>query len=65
MDVEGRFERQKVKLEDTEKARGISRVTKASYKEYADKYKKLKECQFMFLSVFRSTHKYGYSRLKR
>ena len=44
MNVEGRYERLKVILEDTEKARGIYGETRASYKEYADEYKKLKEC---------------------
>ena len=38
-------------MEDTEIARGISRETRASYKEYADEYKKLKECQYMCHSV--------------
>ena len=51
MDVESRYERLKVILEDTEKARGIYRETRASYKEYADEYKKLKECQYMCHSV--------------
>ena len=51
MDVEGRYERQKVILENTDIARGISREIRASYKEYADKYKKYKECQYMCYSV--------------
>ena len=42
MEVEGRYERQKVILEDTEIARGINRKKRTSYKEYADKFKKLK-----------------------
>ena len=51
MDVERRCERLKVILEDTEKARGISRETRASFKEYADKYKILRDCQYMCHSV--------------
>ena len=51
MDVEGRYERLKVILEDTEKARGISKETRASFKEYADEYKKLRECQYMCHSI--------------
>ena len=67
MDVEGRYKWLKVILEDTEIARGISRETRASYKKYADKYKKLNECQYMCYSIqykegdiFKSMHKYGY-----
>ena len=41
MDVEDRYERLKVILEDTEIAIGISRETRVSYKKYADKYKKI------------------------
>ena len=51
MDVEGRYEQLKVILVDTEIATGISRETRASYKEYADEYKKLKESQYMCHSV--------------
>ena len=51
MDVETRYERLKIILQDTEKERGISRETRASYKVYADEYKKLKECQYMCPSV--------------
>ena len=40
LNVEGILERLKMILEDTEIARGISRETRASYKEYTDKYKK-------------------------
>ena len=51
MDVKGRYERLKVILEDTEKAKGISRETRASCKEYADEYNKLKEFQYTCHSV--------------
>ena len=53
MDVEGRYERLKVILEDTEIARGISRETRASYKNYADEYKKIERMSInvSFLSV--------------
>ena len=51
MDVERRYERLKVILEDTEKARGISTETKLSFKEYANEYKKLRECQYMCHSI--------------
>ena len=36
MDIKGRYEWLKVILEDTEKARGIRRETRTSYKKYAD-----------------------------
>ena len=42
MNVEGRYERLKVILEDTGNARGISRETRASYKKYAIEFKNCK-----------------------
>ena len=54
------FKRSEAQFEDvyrsqhndsTEKARGISREARTSFKEYADEYKKLRECQFMCHSI--------------
>ena len=47
MNVERRYERLKVILEDPEKSRELYKNTRLSHKKYSNRYKQLQECLYM------------------